>query len=158
MALSSGEAEVHSGVGVRGLARLIGAPNVLMEMRSECRCDPMEHAVDGSTCKSVLLSWTKQLWVQEGLTKKSIPSIEDQPRGESRRHTGVVLKRQGHAEARQDDGLPVLLTLHLLKVPSLVLPPSWAWLTKHILGLSHFSEVMRSARRVASFNLESTRS
>ena len=31
--------------------------------------------------------------------------IEDQQRRESRRHICVVLRRPGHAEARQDDGL-----------------------------------------------------
>ena len=78
-ALSSGEGEVYSGVCC--LARLIGVSSVLMEMRSECWCDPMEHAVDASTCKSFLLCRgpggikhldAKQLWVQEAITEKSI--------------------------------------------------------------------------------------
>ena len=109
VALSSGEAEVYSAE--CGLSRLIGVSNVLKEMRGECWGDPVEHAVDASTSKSILLRRgpggmkhldTKQLWVQEAITEKR---TEDQPRGETRRHTGVVHKCQGHAEARQDDGL-----------------------------------------------------
>ena len=46
VALSSGEAEVYSGV--CGLTRLLGVSNVIKEMRSECWGDPMEHAVDAS--------------------------------------------------------------------------------------------------------------
>ena len=53
VALSSGEAEVYSAV--YGLSRLIGVSNVLKEMRSECWGEPMDHAVDASTCKSILL-------------------------------------------------------------------------------------------------------
>ena len=79
VALSSGEAEVYSGV--CGLTRLIGISNILKEMRGECWGNPMEHAVDASTCKSILLRRgpggikhldTKQLWVQEAITEKSI--------------------------------------------------------------------------------------
>ena len=55
---------------------------------------------------------------------------EFQPRGASRRHTGVVLKRQGHAEARQDDGLRGWLAFHLPQVSLLVLSPSCVWLLK----------------------------
>ena len=79
VALSSGEAEVYSAV--CGLSRLIGVSNVLKEMRSECWGEPMEHAVDASTCKSILLRRgpggmkhldTKQLSVQEAITEKRI--------------------------------------------------------------------------------------
>ena len=79
VALSSGEAEVYSAV--CGLSRLSGVSNVLKEMRCECWGEPMEHAVDASTCKSIPLRRgpggmkhldTKQLWVQKAITEKRI--------------------------------------------------------------------------------------
>ena len=53
VALSSGGAEVYCGV--CGLTRLIGVSNGLKETKSERWSDPMWHAVDASTCKSILL-------------------------------------------------------------------------------------------------------
>ena len=133
----SGYAEVYSAM--CGLSRLVGVSNVMQEMRSECCRDPMEHAVDACTCKSIPFRRrpggikyfdTKQLWVQESVTEERIRVIEFQPRGASRRHTGVVLKRQGHAETRQDDGLRGWLALHLPQVSLLVLSPSCVCLLK----------------------------
>ena len=83
VALSSGEAEVYSAV--CGLSMLTGVSNVLKEMRSECWGDPMEHAIDASTCKSILLRRgpggmkhldTKQLWVQEGHHGEAFPCAD----------------------------------------------------------------------------------
>ena len=63
------------------LARVIGVSNVLKEMRDECWGDLLEHAVVAPTCKSILLRRgpggikhldTKQLWVPEAFTEKSI--------------------------------------------------------------------------------------
>ena len=83
VALSSGEAEVHSAV--CGLSKLTGVSNVLKEMRGECWGEPMEHAVDAPTCMSILLRRgpggmkhldTKQLWVQEAITEKRIRELK----------------------------------------------------------------------------------
>ena len=74
----------------------------------------MEHPVDASTCKSFLLRRglggikhldTKAVVGPRSYHGEGDPSIEDHPRGESRRHFGVALKRQGDAQARQEDGL-----------------------------------------------------
>ena len=107
VALSSGEAEVCSAV--CGSSRLIGVFNVLKKMRVECWGDPMEHVVDASTCNSTSFYFAVDQaglsMIQEAITEKRIAALRIHWEGESRKHSGVVLKRQGHAEERQDGGL-----------------------------------------------------
>ena len=82
-------------------------------MRVECWSAPMEHAVDASTCMSVLLrrgprrdrASRYKAVVSKRLSRRSPIRVLKIDREESRRHIGVGIKRQGHAQARQDDGL-----------------------------------------------------
>ena len=87
--------------------------NVLKELRGECWSDPVEHAVGASTCKSILLRRgpggiehldTKQLWVQEAITEKRIRVLKIN-RQDNPADTLASYSSQGHAEARQHDGL-----------------------------------------------------
>ena len=79
------------------------------KMRGECWGDPMEHVVDASTCNSTSFCFAVDeaglSMIQEAITEKRIAALRINWEGESRKHTGVVLKRQGHAEERQDGGL-----------------------------------------------------
>ena len=89
VALSSGEAELYSGV--RGLGEVINLYELILEM-DPSRTQKIEHFVDVVACKGVLLRHgagqlkhleTKTLWVQErntqyGVRVKKI-SREDNP-------------------------------------------------------------------------------